>query len=333
VAGALVLAAGAWFARDRVVAQDGVPTASDAADVAPPRASAAMIGDPVTADPCALIDLEAMGEFGLTRTRTDNGELNTCEVVVTRSDGAIVAVGATLWHNHEKPGEPNRRFGRIVVVNDEYEMPEECSRELFLPGGDYNISLDVWQETWDQTSESAGEVDNLCAIADANLNHATSMLNGGQVPRRTRPFAEGSLYTVDACELMQGEPLSRLPDVDTAHPLAGFADWECRWDTDDGKELRVLFQFNEPLTEDDGDRYVVDGRELFVRGDTWSADSCLVDVVNRVAVSEDGDGDVVAELVRIQLQDEDGESPDIDALCTTALDIAEPVAAALPAVG
>ncbi|HEV6951829.1 MAG TPA: serine/threonine-protein kinase [Promicromonospora sp.] len=333
VAGALVLAAGAWFARDRVLAQDGASGTPDAAGLAAPRASAAIVGDPVTADPCSLIDLDAMGEFGLTRTRTDNGELNTCEVVITRDDGAIVAVGATMWHNNEKPGEPNRRFGRVVVVDDEYEMPEECSRELFLPGGDYNISLDVWQETWDQTSESAGDVDNLCEIADATLNHATSLLNDGLIPRRTRPFAEGSLYTVDACELLRGEPLSRLPGVDVAHPLVGFAGWECRWEVDDGKDLRVLFQFDDPLTEDDGDRYVFDGHEAFVRGDWWSADSCLVDVVNRVAVSEDGDGAVVAELVRIQLRDEAAEHPDVDALCSTALDVAEPVAAALPAVG
>ncbi|MCP2264564.1 serine/threonine-protein kinase [Promicromonospora thailandica] len=314
-----------WFALDAVRAQDG---GAPAADPRPAAGQTAMIGDPATADPCALLDVDALGRFGLTRVRTDESDLNSCDVVVTRSDGALVAVSATIWHNREKPAEPNRRFGRIVVVNDEYELPEECSRELFLPGGDYNVSLDAWQETWNQTAKEAGVVDNLCAIADANLNHATTTLNEGEIPRRTRTPAPGSLYTQSACDLLEGEALDRLPGVDAAHPLVGFAEWECRWETDDGKDLRVLFQHDDPLTEDDGERYVFSGHEVFDRGDSWSTDSCLVDVVNRVAVSVDGDGDVVAELVRIELEDEDGA--DVDELCAVALDIAEPVAAALP---
>lgn len=321
----------AWFVVDNGRAQDNGPGSAEGDGAGPTvSGSSAVVGDPATADPCALLDVDTLGAWGLTRVRTDNDVLNSCEVVVTRDDGALIAVGATIWQNRRLPTEPARRFGGITVVDDESELPEECSRELFLPGWDYNISLDAWQETWDQTSETAGKVDNLCQIVDANLNHATTLLNEGEIPRRTRTPDPKSLYTQSACDLLAGEPLSRLPELDATHPVVGFAEWECRWETDDGKDLRVLFQFSDPLSEDDGERYVFGGREVFDRRDAWATDSCLVDVVNRVAVSPDGDGDVVAELVRIQLEAEDGTP--LDELCETALDIAEPVAWALPAV-
>lgn len=338
VAAAVVLVAAistaVWVAMDRgdtpvagagTGSVDGAATRERAAG-----GNTGIVGDPATADPCALLDVEALGAFGQTRIRTDNGDLNSCDVVVTRDDGALIVVSLTIWHNSEKPAEPNRQVGRITVVNDEYELPDECSRELYLPGGDYNMSLDVWQETWNETSQGAGEVDNLCEIADATLGHTTTLLNEGQIPRRAQAPAADSLYTQSACDLLAGEPLERLPGVDAASPVVGFAEWDCQWEVDDGKELRVLFQHNDPLSEDSGERFVLSGHEVFNEGDSWSEDSCLVSIVNRVAVSRDGDGDIVAELVRIHL--EAGGDESVDELCALALDIAEPVAAALPAV-
>ncbi|MFE7503765.1 serine/threonine-protein kinase [Promicromonospora sp. NPDC057488] len=290
----------------------------------------APVGDPATADLCAVLDVEALGAFGATRIRTDSGALNTCDVVVTRDDGALIAVSAMFKNTGERPEEPNRQFGSVTVVDNEYEMPDQCSRDLFLADSDYSISVDVWQETWDQTSQTAGEVDNLCEIAQSNVAHATAVLNAGELPRRARPFAQGSLYTQSACDLLEGKQLEVLPGAEAARPLAGFAGWDCRWTTDDGTELHVQFEYDRPPTESDGDRYVFSGREVFERGSLWSEDSCLVDVVNRVAISVDGDGSIRAELVRIQLTAGGNES--VDELCGLALDIAEPVAAALPPV-
>jgi hypothetical protein len=341
VAAAVVLVAAistaVWVAVDRgdtPVAGAGTGSGDGAAgpDPADPAGeNTGIVGDPATADPCALLDVEALGAFGQTRIRTDNGDLNSCDVVVTRDDGALIVAGLTIWHNGEEPAEPHRQVGRITVVNDEYELPDECSRELYLPGGDYNISLDVWQETWNEPA-GAGKVDNLCEIADATLGHATTVLNEGQIPRRAQAPAADSLYTQSACDLLAGEPLERLPGVDAARPVVGFAEWDCQWEVDDGKELRVLFQHSDPLSEDTGERFVLNGHEVFDEGDSWSEDSCLVSIVNRVAVSRDGDGDIVAELVRIHLEAGGGDSADVDELCALALDIAEPVAAALPTV-
>ncbi|GHH76172.1 hypothetical protein GCM10017772_34110 [Promicromonospora soli] len=326
-----VIATAVWFSLDRGQAQgDGAPVAGpsagsgDGATGSPAGAtgeSAGIVGVPATADPCALLDAGALGAFGLTRLDTDNGELNRCDIFVTGADGAVTEVSIKIWHNNEEPAEPNRRVGRITVVNDESELPEECSRELFLPGGDYNISLDAERQS--------GDVDDLCALADATLNHTTAVLGEGEIPRREQVPAAGSLYTQSVCDLLAGEPLERLPGVDAARPVVGFAEWECRWTTDDGKGLRVLFQHSDPLTADDGERFVFSGHEVFNEGDSWSEDSCLVSVVNRVAPSADGDDDTVAELVRFQL--EAGGDETVDELCALALDIVEPVAAALPA--
>lgn len=309
----------AWFVVDNGQAQD-TGAEGDSAGLTVTE-STGIVGDAATADPCALLDVEALGAFGLTRLDTDNGELNRCDVFVSDDAGAVTEVSIKLWRNSERPTEPNRQVGRVTVVDDESELPEECSRELFLPGGDYNISLD--------SERQSGEVDDLCALADATLNHATNVLNAGEIPRRERAPAPGSLYTQSVCDLLAGEPLDRLPGVDAAHPLVGFAEWECKWDADDGKELRVLFQHSDPPTPDDGERTVLHGHEVFDEGDSWSATSCLVSIVNRVAPSVDGDGDPIAELVRMELRA--GSDETVDELCAIVLDIAEPVAAALPA--
>ncbi|PUB22292.1 serine/threonine protein kinase [Promicromonospora sp. AC04] len=317
-----------WIALDRgdtpgVEASTGsIDGAANAPAPSVAGESDGIIGDPVTADPCALLDVEALGAFGLTRVRTDHAELNRCDVVVTSNDSAVTAVSAKIWHNNEDPAEPNRRVGGITVVDEEDDMPEECSRALFLPGGDYNISLDAEVE--------AGEVDDLCALADATVNQATTVLNDGQLPRRERTPDPASLYTQSACDLLAGEPLERLPGVVADRPTVGFAEWECKWGTDDGKELTARFQFNDPLSEDSGERFVLSGHEVFNEGDSWTATSCLVSIVNRVAVSADGDGDIVAELVRLHLEADGDES--VDELCDVLLDIAQPVAARLPAV-
>jgi hypothetical protein len=331
VAAVLVVALSliAWSALDRGRAQgDELPGAGASADGDDSTTRSTdgdkvgIIGDPATADPCALLDAEALGAFGLTRLDTDDGELNRCDVFVTHDDGAGVEVSLKIWQNSEEPTEPNRQVGKVTVVNDESELPDECSRELFLPGGDYNLSLDAELET--------GEVADLCALADATLNHATGALNDGQLPRREHTPDPSSLYTQSACDLLAGEPLERLPGVDANHPLVGFAEWDCTWHAEDGKELRALFQHHEPFTADDGERFLFSGHETVDEGDSWSSTSCLVSIVNREAPSVHGDGTTVAELVRLELS-AGGDEP-VDELCDLLVDIAEPVAAALPAV-
>ncbi|GAB2468856.1 hypothetical protein GCM10027063_06550 [Promicromonospora xylanilytica] len=321
-AGVLVVALAlvAWSAVDRGQARGGELTGAGASAPGTDAGDVGIIGVPETADPCALLDTDALGAFGLTRTDTDNGELNRCDVYVTHDDGAVAEVSLKMWQNSEEPAEPNRQVGKVTVVNDESELPEECSRELFLPGGDYNLSLDAELQS--------GEVDDLCALADATLNHATGVLNDGQVPRRERTPDPSSLYTQSACDLLAGEPLERLPGVDATHPLVGFAEWDCRWYADDGKELRALFQHHEPFTPDDGEHFVLSGHDTVDEGDSWSSTSCLVSVVNREAPSVHGDGTTVAELVRLELRA--GGDETVDELCDLLLDIAEPVAAALP---
>ncbi|WP_369369777.1 serine/threonine-protein kinase [Promicromonospora sp. Populi] len=338
VAVVLVAAASSavWFSLDRGQARGDEAPGTNSVDAAAAPAdqgtttSAATIGDQATADPCALHDVEALGALGQARIRTDDGDLNTCDVVVMTDDGAAVAAGVSLLRNTDEPAEPNRQVNGITVVDDESDLPEECSRELYLPGGRYTILLDAWPEPWANTSLDEPEVDDLCAFAEASLDRATTLLNGGQLPRRERDPVPGSLYTQSACDLLAGEPLEQLPGVDPDPAFVGFAEWDCRWETDDGKELRVLFRNGEPPSDDDGRRHVFSGHEVFDEGALLSASSCVVEVVNRVTVSPDGDGDIVAELIRFHLQA--GSDVPVEELCDLTLDIAEPVAARLPAL-
>jgi hypothetical protein len=108
---------------------------------------------------------------------------------------------------------------------------------------------------------------------------------------------------------------------------SAYGAWDCVWDGDYNREVRIFFQRDEPLGPGDGERVTHYGYPIFLQGDRWG-EGCLVSVAGNQGRSPDGDG-LVAELVRVHVTD-DGESG-TDELCEVTEDVARSVAAALPA--
>ncbi len=278
-----------------------------------------ILGDPLTLDPCALLDPEAFGDVGDAWLATDRGSFSRCGAIVTDQSGSEIEIELLVLQTGAEPelGEIEQ-VGRIAVIRHEPE-PEECERTLALPDGEHYVSLDAEQNR-------GGDAD-LCGILEIAVDTATSVMNEGQVPRRESAPGEDSLIYLDACVLLDNEALALFPGVDATHPVETFGGWDCKWhSTTSGQDLRVLFERTKPLTADDGEEMTIGGHQAFLQGDHWGEDSCLVSIVDHERPSPDPDRTTTTEVVRLLIE---GDDEPLDALCAQALVLAEPLAAAL----
>ncbi|MCI2419277.1 protein kinase [Saccharopolyspora sp. K220] len=296
---------------------DGGGSAADAEMPSGTTSFTSMIGDEATADPCALLDTDAVAEFGKTRLDPGSDIFNSCHLLVTEPDGAEIEVDVEIYRSDAEPDGEVDMIGSIGVVHDDEDLPESCGRELFLPDDVHIISVEA-------ARERDGQAD-LCALADATAQHAARVLNAGQIPRRSGQPDLGSLIGLSACDLFDAQTLELLPGVDAQHPAVSYGEWECNWfSTTSDDRLRVLFQRSEPTQ--DGQWLKLAGHDAVVQRDAWDPDSCLVSVVNRLPVPTGGE-DARAELVRVLVFNDDP----LEQRCALATRFAEAAAARLPA--
>ncbi|RRS01595.1 serine/threonine-protein kinase [Glycomyces terrestris] len=275
------------------------------------------IGDPRTADPCSLLDAEALGAYGRSRLDTDNGNFGQCDVVLDTDAGWVyVELYFYVSQGEPEPG-PTTMSGPIGVIRYEGDH-EECQRTLVLPDGSTFISIETRQ---DESGES-----DLCAIGETATETALAILAAGEIPRRTIEDPS-SLYALDACELLEGEGLERFPGVNAHEPLRAFGGWGCDWySTTSDRELRLVFDRSDPPTAADGTLIQAHDRTAIIQGDHWGEGSCLVSIAHRTYPSGDGDGTTTTEFLRVLVSGDDPE----EELCALATDIAQPAAKALP---
>lgn len=295
------------------VTENAEPAAETKAQVAATQRGFA--GAEKSAAPCGLLGAQPLRAFGDVRLDTDNDTFNRCEAVVA-DGGSESAVELTLYHAGEDlSGDKGTLSGLPVYRND--ELPESCDRDLVV-GGDYRVAVDAVR--------GDGETD-LCGMAEAVARHAAGLISAKQIPTLTAAPA-GSFIGLDACALPGGDALRAALTVDDLPSgTSAYGAWDCVWDGDYSREVRIFFQRDEPLGPGDGERVTHYGYPIFLQGDRWG-EGCLVSVAGNQGRSPDGDG-LVAELVRVHVTD-DGESG-TDELCEVTEDVARSVAAALPA--
>jgi eukaryotic-like serine/threonine-protein kinase len=328
----------AWHARRPALAVVGVVTAAlavtaslltaqlgrsgadaTARSSSPPLAATASLGDPRTADPCALTDRAALARFGIPKLATDYANFNRCDILVRLAGGAVIDVKVEL----ENPLPPGRSVpGQLenvgsVVIARQPENAGECRRTLLLADQRRVVITAAWRR-------ETGALD-LCPAAEVAATSAIAVLRQGEVPRRSAPPDATSLARVDACALLEQEALAGVPGLNPADQDPGFGGWECQWNsrTTDTYVL-VRFDRNLLLTSDDGRPAVIGGRPAFVKPKGHSDDSCQVQLVHRRY--QDAAGDPTLELVLVIA----GGAQPPDQLCQPAQALAAAVAALLP---
>lgn len=318
---AAVVAVGYVVGDDRDPAAAGPGTSSGASGTAsdPGAGPVAVVGDLKTADPCALLDTRALSRFGDVEMDTDYGELDRCDVLVSRrgSDELIADVRVNFA---SEPAEfdsqvRTERTGSVTVAELPSDDAGACDRNLQLADGN---------QVWITAEEEGPSLPDVCALADAAVAHAVGKLNEGPVPRRSQPFHEDSLARVDACALLDAAALSVLPGVDTQDPEPDFANWGCDWSTSNGDSgVELTFDRDNSLA-DNGDPVRLGGRRSTVSPKEWGDDTCVVRTAHRQYTNVAGDTTI--ELVTLNVY---GPRPSRE-LCDTAKALATAAAKRLP---
>ena len=269
-----------------------------------------VIGDPRTADPCSLANQSALRRFGGTELDPQYGNFNRCDVLV--DTGGEEPVDVEIELAVADPPHPVRPG--VFTVERHPRSDDACDRRVPV-ADDYDL--------WVTTKVDDPTVD-LCAMADAATTSAVARLRKGPLSPRA-PFDPASLANADACALLDGKALARLPGVDAVHPKIGFGNWDCRWDsTLDETGLHILFDHSQPPSADDGTPTRVSSHAAFVQADDYQDRSCSVKVVHR-QISDQGGNPLDEMLIVIVSGDKPGQR-----FCPMATDFARAAAAKLP---
>jgi hypothetical protein len=265
-------------------------------------------------DPCKLLGAGSLDRFGTTRIDSDREGFQTCYATVSNGSG-VSEVELRMYVDEDPDGSGSDQGDGVTLYSSETD--EDCSREVVFGTDDrYNLSFEA------RSLEGSGA--DLCALAQAVADRTVPLAAADDLPFRTALPMPGSAIGRSTCDLPSDSALRTSLDIDDlVSPQREFAEWDCKWDGDEGRYLRVLFERNEGYDPEGGTRTSMSGHAAYERGDAWD-EGCLVDVVAGEGPSPEGDGRV-SELLRVHLT---GES-DREALCEDALAVARSAAAAL----
>jgi hypothetical protein len=233
-------------------------------------------GDPRTADPCGMYDLNALRKFGVPSFAPTDGLFNHCNVDIRRPDNDPDNLdGLTVRAWIDLPGSEQLVVpepGRIPFPEETPEEDGECGRVLTLPDGNtFTVRVSHWY----------GWSAPLCDVANQVIRSALDVLNRGRIPRRPPPAGD-SLARLDACSLLSfDEVQAAVYGPSEAEPY--FARWSCQWVR--GPMLMFISFDRErwPLTPDDEQQAItIDSRQAVQQvGPTERPDACMVEMTHR----------------------------------------------------
>ncbi|MFF5106626.1 serine/threonine-protein kinase [Streptomyces sp. NPDC000134] len=291
-----------------------------------PGAARSLVGDPHTADVCALADTAAFDRFGKSHVDVDYGNFDRCDVLVQTDDRNRIDVSFQLRDG--SPPEvslPSRTIGEIAV-REEPPAEDECG--LLLSHGKRGEAGDVVRVRVDVGEGTvAGGAATLCTVAEAAARSAADALNRGPLPRRRPGYPADSLAWADACGLLDARALSAaVPGISAGTPEAGVANWSCEWFSDiDDLEAGIAFFRDQPKSARDGDPVRLGGRDAVVVPAGNGDRTCTAFVLYREYSGHDAE--TAAEMLRLYVG---GLRPAAE-LCDMVTGLAAAAAAKLPA--
>ncbi|MBC9725370.1 serine/threonine-protein kinase [Streptomyces sp. TRM68367] len=295
------------------------------ADGTPSAAPQALIGDPHTADLCALADTDTLGRFGKAEVDVDYGNFDRCDVLVHTDDKSRIDVSIHLRPGSPPEGsKPTTTVGRIGVTEEEPPEDDEC-RLLLVPSGSTVDKALVGVRVNEGEGTVVGGSATMCTVADAAARSAAEVLNRGPVPRRDPAYPQASLAWANACELLDNKALSAVPGLKTDVPRVGVANWSCEWSSDvDDLEAEVGFYRDQPKSAEDGESRKLSGYNTVVIPESEDG-ACTAFVEYRPYSGQNAE--TSAEMVRLRVG---GQRP-MDQLCDMTTRLATTAAAKLRA--
>jgi predicted Ser/Thr protein kinase len=280
----------------------------------------ATVGDPRTADLCALISTGALSAFGSPRLVADYGNFNRCDVLVSKGgrDFADAKVTIESGPPPDFDARASRQIQGSITTVSEPASGDACDEFLLLRDGNFAVVT--------VRLLSPGSLD-VCAAATAEARYAATVLDHTQIPRRRAPWPATSLANVDACSLLDPATLARTPGFGPVAPAPGLGHWVCDWDARSARlSARVQFDRNTELNAEDGQPVRLGGRQAFVTPDGDGPGTCVVSIVYRPYRSAEGERKEETTEVVVT-----GGRPRAE-LCADATTLAPVVATRLPHV-
>lgn len=269
------------------------PTGSAASAGAGGTASGSIMGDPRTADPCALTFADALSGFGPVDGSNDYGGFNRCDALVylTADQQDLVDVRVEFDTGQQDHSVPVQRQGSIGIQRPPAQTGD-CTRILLLPG-DFQVIIDA--------AEQGRETVDLCGMAETITSSALVALNSGQISRRVLPPV--SLASKDACALLDDATVRSVAGPGPMTRVPSFAGWRCDWNYTTGPtQVKVIFD-RTSADSVDGPFTRVGRYQASVQPQGYSDTDCLVALVYRGYV--DQDNVQTDETVLVDLDDKD----------------------------
>lgn len=295
----------------------------------PPVAASDPIGDPRTADPCALLDTSALEGFGPTELYPDLGSVAGCTVAIRPAAGEIVSVHAALEGIRSRGDRdlaplPQQRAGEITIYHPSLG-PGSCARTVLLP----NRS----RVTFSAASNRDGGGLDPCTVADTAVLQVLPRLTSGSLPRRTLAGPPNSLAWVDHCTLLDDATLRSIPGlrVDARDSLNGGT--VCEWGDDDPgiADPPLVSVYASRTGSVSGKSISINSREGAIRPTIAKGPRvyCRVSLIQRSFPGPSGEP--LYELLNVQVHLTVATAA--DAQCAVATEIAEIATAKLPPPG
>jgi hypothetical protein len=307
----LVASSAVWFT-NRGDTSPVAPASSPPAS-ASPAAAESIMGDPRTADPCALTYANALAGYGVVETSHDYGNFNRCDALVylTKDRRNYVDVSVEFAIGEQDGATPVQQVGTVGIQRPAAE-DGSCARILLLPGYQVVINADLTGD---------GKVD-LCGMAEAITSSALVSLNAGRIARRAAPA--GQLAAKDACALLDTAAVTAALGPGPLNQVRSFGDWECQWSfTDRSGVAKVVFDrtLAESFAASGSTPLRIGGYDARVTPQGRSDTDCEVAIVYHSYV--DGTRPRVDELALVDVEDSEKQP---ERLCEPARRLAATVA-------
>ncbi|MFE7130976.1 caspase family protein [Streptomyces sp. NPDC057638] len=239
------------------------------------------IGDPQTADPCALARTASLARYGKTLIDPDYGNFDRCDMLVTMPDGGTVDVVIDLNSGGRSDlARVDRTEGVVDVVR--HPPGSQACHVTLLPHTDPDANVAVIAKRSEGTAP-------FCEMAAAAADSAVDVLNAGPIARRPA-FPPASLVHLDTCTLLGSEEFATVPGLRHQPSDVGFGNWDCEWRSSVGDmSLEIRFDRGDPPKTGSGAVTVIGGRQAIVTPDGEGENTCLIRVVHRSYTNEESD--------------------------------------------
>lgn len=292
----------------------------------PVAAPPSPIGDPRTADPCGLLNVDSVQRFGQPTMIRDIGYPHECVIDITTGGESYVWLWAKFEAAREQaPAGVTERLGELTISR-EVAGASGCRRTVVL-GDRSRVEVTAFGYR--------GTATDLCAVADAGTQTVVLALSSGSLPRRGTSDPPNALTGVDTCSLLDQAVLGQVPGLDASRRRAGFAGWLCVWGEAANPAflepwVRVAVERKLPLS---GQLVQIGGRSAQVTpgGSTNTPGTCLVELVQRSYADAAGEPHINPRRVEVlQVWTSLGTEQPTDAACRSATSLAEAAAPKLP---